>query len=165
MEMNLVEMWLRKDKTRWVAGAIAGFFAGAIALAFAMVLSKVLGSESWFPAKLVALPVLSSTATEFGMLPSRILAGVIVWEALCTVLGVIFAHFTFTNSLQALLAMGLVWGVFSWIFIWNLFMQSNGAIFAAHVPSAPVFPVCLVFGFGLSSVAFFDRLLRGGAQH
>jgi hypothetical protein len=161
MEFNLVEMWLRKDPTRWIAGAFAGLFAGLGALVVGMIISTSAGFEIWFPVKLMATPLLGPSATEFGMQTGVILTGLISFEALCLFLGFVYAHFTGSNLMAALLPMGLVWGIFSWIFIWNLFMQSFQPIFAARIPSGAAFPVCITFGILLASVAFFDRSLRG----
>jgi hypothetical protein len=51
--------------------------------------------------------------------------------------------------------MGLVWGTFSWIFLWNLFMQSFRTIYVAQIPSASVFAIWMTFGISLTSLAFF----------
>lgn len=161
MEYNLVEMWLRKDPIRWVAGAFAGLLSGIITLVFAMAVASHYGLENWFPMKLFATIFLGPSAMELGMNQSAILVGVVTVELLGAFLGMIFAHFTGTNLMKALLPMGLVWGIFSWIFIWNLFMQSFKPIYAARIPSGPVFPVCILFGLCMASVAFFDKALRG----
>jgi len=160
-DTNLVEIWLRRDPIRWLAGAMAGLFAGIVMIGFAMVLCVVLGTEVWFPIKLAALPILGSSATEYGMHVPAILVGLVTLEALAAFLGVIYAHFTGTNSLPALLAMGFVWGTFSWIFINNLFMQSFTTISALRIAPGVVFPIVVVFGLSLTSVVFFDRALRG----
>jgi uncharacterized membrane protein (GlpM family) len=161
MDVNIVEIWLRKDPVRWVAGALAGLFAAAIAMAFAVLLSAACGVEPLFPAKLMGAIALGPSATEVGEHTSAILAGIVLFEVLGAFLGVVYAHFTGTNLLHALLGVGFVWGVFSWIFIWNLFMQSFRPIYWVHVSSGATFPVCLVFGLSLTSVAFFDQALRG----
>lgn len=161
-EFDIVEVWLRKDPKRWIAGALAGLFATVVMLAFAMVLYAALGMEAWFPVKMAALPFLGNAATEFGMNAGAIICGFLAHAALGVILGMIFAHFTGTNSLPALLGMGFVWGVFSWIFVHNLFIQSFTAIKASHLSPGTNFFVTLVFGLALTSVAFFDRALRGG---
>lgn len=163
-DMNLVEMWLRKDPVRWIAGALAGLFACVLMTVFAMILSGVFGNEVWFPMKVAALPVLGGSATEFGFHLRPILIGLAVQGGLCAFLGVIYAHFTGTNSLPALLGMGFVWGAFSWIFIFNLFVQSFTDVRAANLSPAAAFPIMMVFGLSLTSVAFFDRALRGNAR-
>jgi len=161
MEQNLVEVWLRRDPVRWLSGGLAGLLAGAVAMAVAMGIATSFGFELWFPVKLVGTIALGPTATEMGTNMKSVYVGGSIIEGLCLFLGVIFAHFTGTNNLVALLSMGLVWGTFSWIFIWNLFLQSFRPIFAAQIPSGPVFPVCLAFGLSLASVAFFDFIFRG----
>ncbi|MCM2276922.1 MAG: hypothetical protein NDJ89_02455 [Oligoflexia bacterium] len=158
--MNLIETFLRRDPTRWIAGALAGAFAGLIALVFAMLVAAVGGQEFWFPVKLMATIVLGPEATYLGAHFGAILGGLLVFEVLSVIFGVLYANFARTNSLQALLLIGLVWGTFSWIFLWNLFLQSFRPILAAEVSSAAAFPVCLVFGVALTSVAFFDRVIR-----
>ncbi len=160
-DTNLVEIWLRKDPARWVAGAMAGIFAGLLAGAFAMAVAKMLGYEMWFPIKLAALPFLGGRATEFGI-NAGLITGLIVMESLCMVLGMVYAHFTGLNSLPLLLGAGFTWGCFSWIFINNLFTPAFPDISAANLSKAPGFFVCMVFGLSLTSVAFFDRMVRGG---
>ena len=162
MEYNLVEVWLRKDPARWIAGAFAGLLAGAVAMAVAMMIAASQGFEAWFPAKLVGTILLGPSATEIGLM-GGVVAGLFLFEVVCLIFGMIYAHFTGTNNIKALLGMGLVWGAFSWVFIWNLFMQSFKPIFAAQIPSTPVFPVCIAYGLSLASVAFFDRLFRSKA--
>lgn len=156
----MVQEFLRFDPLRWVAGALAGAVAGLAASLFAGVLAVATGNEFWFPFKLLAAIVLGPAATTRGLAFGAILAGLVVLELLCVIFGVLFANFARTRAPRALLLMGLVWGTFSWIFLWNLFLQSFRPIFAAQVPSAAALPVCLVFGFTLASVAFFDRALR-----
>lgn len=160
-DMNVVEIWLRRDLIRWIAGAMAGIFAGAVAMAVAMFFASIGGWEIWFPLKLMGSIVLGPYATEIGMNTKAIVVGVVVYGGISTFLGVLFAHFTGTNALCALLGIGFVWGSFSWIFIWNLFMQSFDPIFVARISSTTAFPICMAFGFALASVAFFDRAMRG----
>jgi hypothetical protein len=161
-DMNLVERWLRFDAKRWIAGILAGVFAGAVALAIAGLIASATGFEFWFPAKVMATIVQGSHATEYGSGFGAILSGIILFEAICVFFGIIYAHFTATNSLPALLGIGLVWGAFSWIFIWNLFLQSFYTIFVMSLSAAAAFPVCIAYGLSLTSVAFFDRAIRGG---
>src|SRR5690242_9406514 len=123
MDMNLVEMWLRRDPSRWLAGLLAGLAAGAFAMGVAMLLSAVFGTEAWFPVKLAATPFLGAEATEIGQGFGAVLTGFLAHEILCAFFGFVFAHFVFTNSVPALLGMGLVWAAFSWVFLWNLFSQ------------------------------------------
>lgn len=160
-DMNMVELWLRRDTTRWMAGIAAGLLAGMVAMIFAMVLSAIGGAQLLFPAKLMATIVLGAQATEYAAGFGTVLVGLVLFEVICAFFGFVFAHFVFTNSLPALLGMGLAWAAFSWVFIWNLFLQSFETFFAASVGSGPVFFVCLAYGLSLTSVAFFDRALRG----
>ncbi len=160
-EMNLVEIWLRWDPTRLIAGAMGGLLAGAVMIAFASVLSVIANKEIFYFLKLGALPFLGASATEFGLHWNAIWVGTAFYEIFAMILGVIFAHFTGTNSLLPLLGMGLVWGLFTWIFVFNLFIQSFPEVLAAHFSSGAAFPVALVFGLSMVSVAFFDRVLRG----
>lgn len=161
--MNLVELWLRVDPVRWIAGAFAGLFAGVLMVAASMFVAALLGAEIWFPVKIAAVPFLGASATEYGTALKPIVTGLIVHETICLVLGVIYAQVTATNYLPGLLGVGFVWGTFSWVFITNLFIQSFTEVFALSISPAAAFPVNLVFGLSLTSVAFFDRLLRGRA--
>jgi hypothetical protein len=163
MEYNLVEIWLRKDPVRWVSGALAGLIAGVVAMGVAGFVSTSFGMEFWFPVKLMGSIVLGPYATEFSS-TNGVLAGWAVVEILAMFLGAVYAHFTGTNAVGPLLAMGLVWGTFTWIFIWNLFMQSFKSISAVRVPSTATFPVCIAFGLALASVTVFDRMMRGSKR-
>jgi hypothetical protein len=160
-EFNLVETWLRVDRVRWIAGVMAGLFAGLVAIGLGGVLAAVSGLEFWFPIKLMATIVLGAQATEVGMILPAILTGLVVFEALCAFWGFVYGHFVKTNSLGPLLAMGVVWGLLAWIFNWNLFMHSIRTIVAADVSPGATFPVCMTYGVALTSIAFFDRALRG----
>jgi hypothetical protein len=162
LDVNVVEMWLRKDPVRWLAGAGAGLFAGLVTLAFAALVSMAAGGDDpWFPIKLMATIPAGSHATEFGFHVPSIMIGLMFFEFFALIWGVIYAHFVYTNSLPSLLAMGVVWGTFSWIFIWNLFLPAFNPIVAAQIPPGPVLPICLVYGLSLTAVAFFDRAIRG----
>lgn len=158
-DINLVEIWLRRDPTRWIAGALAGVFSGLVACAFGMLLALLFGSDVWYPAKALASPILGPEAMNFGI-HAGIAVGLGVWAGLGAVLGAVYAHFTGTNSLPALLGVGLSWGAFSWVFLNNLFLPSFRAYMVLHVSGGAAFFVCLVFGIALTSTAFFDRMLR-----
>jgi hypothetical protein len=159
MEFNLVEMWLRKDPVRWVAGALAGLFAGAVAMGAAIFIASSVGLEPLFPAKLLGTILEGPGATEIGI-DYGAQVGIAFYSILCMVLGAVFSHFVGSNKMSALIPMGLAWAAFSWIFIWNLFFQSFRTIFNAGVSSGPMFLICIIFGLSLSSVRLFDRVLR-----
>ena len=159
-DINLIELWLRKDPTRLMAGAMAGLFAGLLSICVAGLMAKSGGSEFWFPIKVAALPVLGGSATEYGMHMKAIVLGLVIHEFISMVLGMIYSHFVATNAMPALLGGGFVWGIFSWIFIQNLFIQSFTDVFAAHLSSGAAFLPLMIFGLSLSSVAFFDRAIR-----
>ena len=159
MEPNLVENWLRRDPVRWISGGLAGLLAAVVAIGFAMILASTAGLETWFPLKLIGSIVLGPVATDINLAQGAV-AGGILFVLTCIFLGSVFAHFVYTNALKGLLAMGLVWGLFSWIFIWNLYMQSFNTILAAQVSSAAAFPICVLFGLTLASVSGFDRMIR-----
>jgi hypothetical protein len=156
---DIVANWLRKDPTRWVAGILAGALAGLVAMAVAMILSSSVGMESWFPVKLLSTPILGAVGTD-NMIMTGAVVGFLVWELIGIFWGFVYSHFVGTNSFRSLLAMGLVWGIFLWIFNWNLYFQSFKPIRWSAVPSAAAFLICVTYGLSLSSVAFFDRLFR-----
>lgn len=162
VDIDLVVHWTRADIPRWVAGALAGVLAAMIALAFASVFSAAVGKEFWFAAKLMATPFLGASATAYGVHLLAISVGTLFFLALGSVLGFAFAHFVFTNHVPSLLAMGMVWAAFSWVFIWNLFFQSIRPLHFMAVPPSAAIPVCVVFGISLVSVGFFDRIVRRG---
>lgn len=155
-DINLIEHWIQFKPKRIVAGVLAGLFSGVLALVVAGVLSKVGGKEFLYPIKVAALPLVGAQALEFGLNIGTIIVGLLTHLVLASVLGAVYAHFTVTNLLLPLIGAGFTWGAFSWIFIQNLFIQSFQDIFAAKIPSGPAFLVCMVFGFGLVSVRFFD---------
>lgn len=159
-DRDLVAAWLTWDGTRIMAGALAGLFAGILMMAFAMIFAKIMGYEVLFPVKYAAVPILGGDALRFDN-TAAVLVGFIAHEILSAVLGMFYAHFTATNALPALLGYGLVWGIFSWIFISNLFTPAFFDLAAIALPKSVFLPVNLVFGLGLPAVAFFDRSLRG----
>lgn len=162
-DLNVVEIWTRIDPVRWIAGVIAGLVAGGLSLFVAMVFSVLSGRDIWFPAKLLATTVLGAGATALDAGAGTIIVGVLVYEGICTFWGVVYAHFTGTNSLSSLLPMGLAWSAWHWVFTWCLFLQSFQTVFVAvsTYTYLPVLFICLVYGLSLSSVAFFDQIIRG----
>ncbi len=162
-EMDLVALWLIFDLPRTIAGAISGITAGMIAMVFAAVLAKSGGYEFWYPFKIPAAPLLGNDALTYGMTPA-IFVGTAVHSVICAVLGMVFSHFVKWNKMSALLACGFMWGTFSWIFINNLFVNSFQNIRELSIPKGPAFFVLLVFGFSLSTLKIFDRMICGRAR-
>ncbi|MBI4925117.1 MAG: hypothetical protein HY843_04260 [Bdellovibrio sp.] len=162
-DIKMVQKWLRFDPLRWLAGAMGGLLSGAVGIIIGSLYCYYSGHEIWFFLKLGALPALGANATEIGLYSNAIFTGFLFYEGMALILGVVFSHFTWTNSFFPLLVMGLVWGIFTWIFIFNLFIQSIPQVLAAEIRPGATLPLCLVFGFALISVAFFDRVLRGGS--
>lgn len=163
-EMNLVAQWSRIDPTRWISGILSGILGGGVLMIVAGLFASSGGMEFTFPIKLMATPVLGASATELGQNLNALIVGALMIEAGCTFWGFVYSHFVFTNRLSALAPMGLVWGVYLWIFDWNLFLQSFKTISVTQVPRAPVFFICLSYGLSLVSVTFFDRALRGSRK-
>lgn len=159
MELNLVESWVKKDPARWIAGALAGLFAGLAMLAFAVILFALLGYDAWAPVKIAAVPFLGGEAMAYGNTQGLIF-GFVVHELFSMFIGFVFGHFVFTNSLPGLLGMGLTWGIFAWIFLNNLYFNSWREYFVVEMPRGAGFFSLLVFGISLTSVAFFDRMVR-----
>jgi hypothetical protein len=158
-DLDLIAMWIRFDPKRWIAGALAGLTAGLITAAVAMALATAAGLEAWFPVKLAAIPFLGGEATALGTTPGLVI-GLIAHEALSMLLGIVFAHFTVKNYMPALLGAGVSWGLFSWIFLSNLFFQSFPEVNAAGISRGAALLCNLVFGISLASVAGFDRMFR-----
>lgn len=154
----LVAHWLKFDVARLLSGLVAGVFAGAAALLVSMVLCLKVGYEGSFAIKLFATLLHGPAATEYGSHSVGFLSGLVLFEFLCGFWGMVYAHFVFTQKWSGLLAMGVVWGLFSWIFQWNLFLQSFHTIYAVHIPAQAAFPVCLTYGVALSSLGFFSNL-------
>ncbi|OFZ53737.1 MAG: hypothetical protein A2428_04095 [Bdellovibrionales bacterium RIFOXYC1_FULL_54_43] len=160
MEEDLVSNWLRRDAIRWRSGVFSGIFAGLISLGLAMLLSAFGGGDFWFPVKLAATPILGPVATDLAFRPGTLVLGFGLHEALSGFLGFLFSQFVRTNAPRPLLALGIVWGLFSWIFVWSLFLQSFAPIHAAGVSSGAAFLVCLVYGLSLGVTGSVDRMLR-----
>lgn len=158
-EMNLVAEWLRIDPIRWIAGASAGIFAGVMMLALGMVFATAFGHEAMYPFKVAAIPVLGSYATELSN-GKAIFVGLLAQSFFSGLWGVIFSHFVFTNKRAPLLGMGLVWGIFNWIFVHNLFMRSFPDYLALNISSGVTIFCDLLWGLSMASVGFFDGMLR-----
>lgn len=160
-DINIVEIWLRRDRARWCAGALAGSFASVVALVFSGILAVMTGREFWFPVKLGAIPFMGNSAMALGLSNiTGLLLGFVFFQVLCSFLGTLYAHFTGTNSLPALTGVGVTWGAFSWIFLNNLYGPSFREFYVAGAPKGLAFLSCMVFGLSLTSVAFFDRMCR-----
>lgn len=157
-EMNLVAEWLRVDPVRWVAGATAGIFAGVMMLAVGMIFATAFGEEALYPFKVAAVPFLGAQATNLSN-GSAIWVGLIVQSFFSGLWGVIFSHFVFTNKTVPLLGMGLVWGIFNWIFVHNLFMRSFPDYLALNISSGTTIFCDLFWGLCMASVGFFHSVL------
>lgn len=156
-ELDMVALWLRKDTRRWTAGVLAGAFAGAVAMALAMVFSKMGGYDAFFAPKLFGGILIGWQATDVGAGMGAAIDGFVIFELIAAIFGFAYAHFVPTNRLQPLLAMGAVWGIFSWIFLWNLFLPSFAAIRFSGVTPGVALPVCMTYGLCLASVKIFDK--------
>ena len=161
---NLVEMWVRKEPGRWVAGAVAGVFAAVLMLLFAMVVCSFGHMDVMAPLKVPAVPFLGAEAMRVGMHMGAIAVGLIALFTFTAFLGAVFAHFTYTNHLLSLIGMGFTWGVFAWIFLNNLMFPSWMQYRALDLPKGAMLFTLIVFGLGLSSVAFFDRVFNSGSS-
>lgn len=159
-DMNLVEIWLRRDIARWIAGAFAGFFGGLVSILVGGLLSKLIGGDFWVIVKLGAIPLLQANSMEYGFNLPTIITGAVIYQGLATFLGILYAHFTGTNNCKALFGVGLTWAAFSWIFLNNLYFNASRTYFVVGLPKALMFAVCLAYGVSLVSVSFFDRVFR-----
>ncbi len=159
-DIDLVANWLVFDRVRAVAGVLTGLFAGVLALAVAGALAVMNGMEFLYPVKLMATPVLGFAATEYSAGFLTLVTGFIVFQFMCTFWGFVYSHFVKTDALGPLLAMGAVWGFFSWVFEWNLFLHAEKAIVYSGVSPSAALLVCMVYGVSMSSLAFFNRVLR-----
>ena len=160
-DLDIVALWLRFDPKRMIAGVLAGGLAGLFAAGVGGVFSLVAGKGAFFPLQVLATVPLGSAATEAAAGGGVLLAGFVVLMMISVFWGFVFAQFAPTNSLPSLLGVGLAWGAFTWIFVWNLFLPSFNPVFWLQIPAGATFPVCMVYGIALTSVAFFDRALRG----
>lgn len=160
-EMNLVSQWSRIDPTRWISGILAGILGGGVLMVVAGLFASRGGFEFTFPIKLMATPFLGASATEIGQNMNALIVGALFIEVIATFWGFVYSHFVFTNKVGSLAAMGVVWGIYLWIFNWNLYFQSFKTISVTQLPRAPIFFICIAYGLSLISVTFFDRALRG----
>jgi hypothetical protein len=159
-DFDLIALWLDFDVVRIFAGVAAGLFAGVVMAVVAILFSVMGGHEVFYALKIPAIPILGAEAMNYGMSTS-VVVGFIVHEIICAVLGGVYAHFTHTNHLKALLAAGFMWGCFSWVFIQNLFIRSFPEVMTLQIPSGVAFFVLQIFGLSLSSVIIFDRMIAG----
>jgi len=161
-EANLVEIWIRKDPIRWLAGALGGIFAIAVMIGFAMIANKLLvgGHDMLAPLKIPVTVIMGGDAMNYESTPLVLLAGVFLYSLLGAFLGVAFAHLTGTNNKAALFGMGITWGIFGWIFLENLFSKSWQPIKILEIPATWGFLGWVLFGVSLMSVGFFDQMLR-----
>jgi hypothetical protein len=147
-----------------MAGAFGGLFAALMMWAFTAILKNSAGQEGWFLLKVFAVPVIGGKAMATGFHLHAILTGGAIFALLSVVLGTVYAHFTGTNNIGALLAMGAVWGSFAWVFLNNLFSSSFRELFVLQIPKGPALFAWMVFGLSLASVSFFDRMFHAGKQ-
>lgn len=158
---SLTDLWLKADPIRWVAGLMAGVFATVIMMIATMGLCVLFGKEAWFVIKFMATPFLGYAATDAGFHLLPILMGFVLLTALFGFWGVVFGHFVRTNKIPALLGMGFTWAAFSWIFLNNLFAPAFPVVFnQTHQWSGAAFFVLLIYGLNLTSIRFFDSILR-----
>lgn len=159
-DLDIVAIWLRKDPSRWMAGALAGVVASIALIIVGMILCKSSGMDMWYPVKVAAIPLMGGRALEINS-AAGIFPGIIVIELFSVFWGVLFGHFTGTNKFFPLLGVGATWGIFTWIFWINLYLQSFREIYVAGIPRGPAFFVCLAWGVSFTSIAVFDRMIKG----
>lgn len=156
----MVAYWEKIDHYRLLAGALTGLIGGIITVFIALFLSAYWGLESLYPIKLFATICMGSSATELGDRTDVLLTGGLVIFGLFSILGLIFSHFVFARSIFGLFWMGIVWGIFSWIFIWNLFLQAFKPILNSGVNSSSVLLLCLIYGSSLLMLKWIEPLVR-----
>jgi hypothetical protein len=159
VDYNIVTLWTTIDVTRWIAGCIAGVIAACIAAVVAGAFASSGGFEFLFPVKLLGTALLGREATAYGS-TSGLIAGVLVFGFITVFWGFVFGHFVRTNKFLSLLGMGVTWGLFSWVFVWNLFLHSVKAISASNMSSGPALAICLSYGLGMMSIAVVDKVIR-----
>jgi hypothetical protein len=159
IDYNIVALWTSIDVTRWIAGCIAGVVAACLATIVAGAFATSGGFEFLFPVKLLGTALLGRSATAYGS-TSGLVAGAMVLGFISVFWGFVFGHFVRTNHFFSLLGMGVTWGLFSWVFTWNLFLHSVKAISASNISSGPAFAVCVVWGLGMISIAAVDKVIR-----
>ena len=159
-DLDIVAIWLRKDPSRWMAGALAGVVASVALIIVGMMLCKSAGMDMWYPVKVAALPFKGPMALETNSM-SGVFPGIIAIEFFSVFWGVLFGHFTGTNKFFPLLGVGATWGIFTWIFWINLYLQSFRDIYVAAIPRGGAFFVCLAWGVAFTTTALFDRLIKG----
>jgi hypothetical protein len=159
IDYNIVALWTSIDVTRWIAGCIAGAFAACLATIVAGAFATSGGFEFLFPVKLLGTALLGREATAYGS-TSGLVAGALVLGFITVFWGFVFGHFVRTNKFFNLLGMGVTWGLFSWVFVWNLFLHSVKSISASNMSSGPAMAICLTYGLGMMSIAIVDKVIR-----
>jgi len=162
VDHNIVEIWLRRDQKRWIAGAITGLLA-ALIMFFAVVVASLFtqGIDKFYLIRVFALPIVGRDAMNLSLGAGALLPGFALFGFLSVILGVVYAHMTGTNNMKALCGVGLTWGLFSWIFISNLFSPSFRLIHVENISPIKALGAWLIFGFSLTLIRWIDPLVRG----
>lgn len=160
MEINLVEKWIRIDLHRWKAGILTGLVAGLIAVILGGIVSALGGGQFFFPLKFLASPFMGPEATALTNGFFTLLVGFLFIEVLSAFLGFIFSHFVFTSHLPSLLGMGLAWGAFSWVFLWNLFLPSFKPVLWQNLSAGIGFFLCIAYGLSFALVGTLEKNLK-----
>lgn len=159
-DVNMVSLWLTPDKTRWVSGIISGWIAAAIAMCVGGIISVAHDLQFVFPVKLMGTVLLGRSATDYTS-SSGFLAGLIVVGFILGFWGFVYGHFVRSNSKWAFLGMGFTWGIFLWVFNWNLTLHSFKNLSAANVTPGAALAVCMAYGWGMSVIGIVDPILKG----
>lgn len=159
-DVNMVSLWLVPDKTRWVAGIISGWIAAVIAMSVGGIFSVTHGLQFLFPWKLMGTILLGRTATDYTS-TAGLIAGIFMTLLILGFWGFVYGQFVRWNTRWAFFGMGFTWGMFLWVFNWNLMLHSFKDISAANVPPGPALAVCLAYGWSMSIIGIIDPLFKG----
>ena len=106
-----------------------------------------------------AVPFALGLGLDQRVMPCRLLlVGALVLTAIFGFFGFVYAHFTAVNHAGVLLGVGFSFGTWSWIFLNNLFSNSNRDWMTNQISHGAAFWLCMIYGLGLYSVKGFEKI-------
>jgi hypothetical protein len=152
----IVEHWLKFHPQRFFLGGLSGILAAWGALIVGGLLCLFSEMDPFTPATVLGTILLGSKSMTIGS-TTGLVAGLLVAALIGGFWGLVYAQMTYTNRFFPLLLVGLTWGIYSWIFTWNLFLQSFLDVYSAELPTSAALLVCLAYGFFLTMLGPLDE--------
>jgi hypothetical protein len=133
-------------------GVLAGLFGGIVISVLGVALALVQHRDVWMGLKLAGLPFTGALALQPGFAAVPVLVGIGAHLAVSAVWGLGFGVLFFGLSRPATVAMGLVWGVITWVTMFYGVLPMIGARALAHAaPPMLVIGEHLLFGLAVAT--------------